>query len=193
MYRLILEISFDIFPERHTLFCNLLRFDRRSTMSKIVRFIKEMWVCSLICLVGVIATKGHPGAIAIAIFFFVSELSFQAKCRKCAAALREREPLGDAEIYRRFYASSGLDEDLVFKVWHEIAEFLEVPAGSLRPTDVFGKDIGPDPPFCTLGHPDVEGLEWLLSDRAKSRGISPEGFRTVDDYVRISVALLKKG
>ncbi len=75
------------------------------------------------------------------------------------AALADREPLSDVQIYRQFYATNDLEEAEVCTLWNEIAGTLQVPADKLRPSDRFGTDIGvwfitskhPVNPSCQLG------------------------------------------
>ena len=54
----------------------------------------------------------------------------------------DREELDDLSVYQQFYATAELMEPDVIMLWHEIADTLKVPAGKIRPTDVFGEDIG---------------------------------------------------
>ena len=50
--------------------------------------------------------------------------------------LNQRESIGDEEVYRRYYADSGLSKVSVREVWMEIATTLRAPPDKLRPTDL---------------------------------------------------------
>jgi hypothetical protein len=94
----------------------------------------------------------------------------------------QRELLDDQAIYRLYYSGSVLSESEVIELWHEIADTLNMPAGMIRPSDVFGKDIGRG----LITTEELDELYCLGSKRAKSLGL-PIDFleiRTVDDYIK---------
>jgi hypothetical protein len=93
-----------------------------------------------------------------------------------------RDELDDEAIYRSFYESSGLPQDSIRDVWHEIAESLRLPAGKIRPMDRFGKDVG----RYLITSDDLDALHQRGRQRAKQLGLDLkfETLMTVDDYVR---------
>jgi hypothetical protein len=119
------------------------------------------------------------GAIALAAVGFAFRLR---KKKLSLAALDQRESLSNDEIYRRFYIGSGLSKEAVMDVWHEIARVLRVPAGHLRPTDRFGKDIASH--WITSEELDVLGV--VVQERANHQNLTIDlvSIETVDDYVR---------
>jgi hypothetical protein len=104
------------------------------------------------------------------------------KKRNIDTALATREALTDEEIYRRFYASLGLNKTEVIELWHEIAEILRVPAERMRPSDKFGKDIG----AYWITSEELDILSTAAQQRAKLRGLTIDlaSIKTVDDYVK---------
>jgi hypothetical protein len=104
-----------------------------------------------------------------------------AKTKISLSALQKREALSDDEIYQRFYVSSGLDQDSVIEVWHEIASILHAPAARLRPSDRFGEDVG----AYWITSEELDALGVAAEQRAKREGLSVElaSIETVDEYV----------
>ncbi|NMV37960.1 hypothetical protein [Ralstonia insidiosa] len=102
------------------------------------------------------------------------------------AALADREPLSDVQIYRQFYATSDLDETEVRTLWNEIVGTLQVPADKLRPSDRFGADIG----VWFITSDELDALGDLAARRAAQRGVKIDiaSLATVDDYVKAFAA-----
>lgn len=119
------------------------------------------------------------GAVALAAFGFAIR---SKKARQSLSALEKREALSDDEIYRRFYAASGLSKAVVIDVWHEVARVLRVPAERLQPTDRFGKDIG----VHWITSEELDALGVVAQERAKRQGLTVDlsSIETVDDYVK---------
>ncbi|WP_417069866.1 hypothetical protein [Niveibacterium terrae] len=119
------------------------------------------------------------GAAALVAVGFVIR---SKKARQSLSALETREALSDDEIYRRFYAASGLSKAAVIDVWHEIACVLRVPAERLQPTDRFGKDIG----VHWVTSEELDALGVVAQERAKRQGLTVDLalIETVDDYVK---------
>ncbi|KMN36077.1 hypothetical protein VI26_08445 [Chromobacterium sp. LK1] len=94
----------------------------------------------------------------------------------------DREELDDLSVYQQFYATAELMEPDVIMLWHEIADTLKVPAGKIRPTDVFGEDIGGG----VLVTTELDELSWLGAQRARGLKLSIDlqAVKTVDDYIR---------
>jgi hypothetical protein len=96
-----------------------------------------------------------------------------------------RTPLDDNSFYERYYSSSGLRQDIVAQMRHEIETALRIPAQTLLPTDRFSTELsvvrgweytddGPDELFL------------LNRDREKRLGVQIPlaELKTVDDYIR---------
>lgn len=126
---------------------------------------------SQVCLVLMSATVAW-GAIA---------LILERRIRR--RAIESRPRLSDNEIFGQFYEQSGLAEDAVLHVWHEIASALHVDAGKIRPSDRMlqyrSKVFQPQS--------DLDSLdEWLCMLSRKSR-LNPGKLDTIDDVVRFAV------
>jgi hypothetical protein len=119
------------------------------------------------------------GAIALAAVGFVIR---SRKVRRSLSALDTRDALSDDEIYRRFYATSGLSKAAVIDVWHEVARVLRVPAERLQPTDRFGKEVG----VHWITSEELDALGVVAQERAKRQGLAVDlaSIETVDDYVK---------
>jgi hypothetical protein len=119
------------------------------------------------------------GAVALAAVGFVIR---SRKVRQSLSALDTRDALSDDEIYRRFYATSGLSKAAVIDVWHEVARVLRVPAERLQPTDRFGKDVG----VHWITSEELDALGVVAQERAKRQGLAVDlaSIKTVDDYVK---------
>lgn len=120
--------------------------------------------------------------IFLVVFGVAVLLLDQHKRNKVLTLSPPRENLDHSTIYRLFYVDSGLSESQVTDLLNEIAQSVGLPAGKIRPTDIFGKDIGG-------GLITTEGLDELFdrgNKRAKSLGLSInfQSIHTVDDYIR---------
>lgn len=123
--------------------------------------------------------------IAVIAAVALAAVGFAIRSRKARQSLSEfdtREALSDDEIYRRFYAASGLSKAAVIDVWHEVARVLRVPAERLQPTDRFGKDIG----VHWITSEELDALGVVAQERAKRQGLTVDLalIETVDDYVK---------
>jgi hypothetical protein len=121
------------------------------------------------------------GIIAISIFGLIFYITRLAKMKKSLSSLRKREILSDDEIYERFYALSGLNKTTVIEIWHEIADALDVPAGYIRPYDIFGENIG----VYWITSEELDALSNLAERRMKRQKLSVDLvlIKTVDNYV----------
>jgi hypothetical protein len=63
--------------------------------------------------------------------------------RKKFVRFRGRENLELDEIFDRYFASCGVERNEFKKIIVEVANVLHVPAGKLRPTDSFNKELKP--------------------------------------------------
>lgn len=99
-------------------------------------------------------------------------------------ALAAREDLSIDEIAKRFFPDLVSERDSFRRIWSDLADALEVPAGRVRPADRPGEDL-PLPNF--FGATDSDA--WLgisIAKRKRELGIDrpvPD-FKTVEDYVR---------
>jgi len=99
-------------------------------------------------------------------------------------ALKSREDLQIAEIQRRFYGDLDVPPEQFLKVWSDIAEAFEVPAGKIRPGDRFGGELTYRPVFGLTEEDMILGER--LAKRMKEfgkRGSTPK-LISADDYVR---------
>jgi hypothetical protein len=119
------------------------------------------------------------GAVALAAIGFAVR---SRKVKQSLSVLDTREALSDDEIYRRFYAASGLSKAAVIDVWHEVARVLRVPAERLQPTDRFGKDVG----VHWITSEELDALGVVAQERARRQGLTVNLalIETVDDYVK---------
>jgi hypothetical protein len=115
------------------------------------------------------------------VFFAIAMLLRQRKIKKANNALNNRESLTDEDIYMRFFASKGLEQSSVHELWHEIASILAVPPEKLRPTDLFGKDVG----AFFITSEELDSLSQRASMRAKIQGreLNLSNIKTIGEYV----------
>ncbi len=98
---------------------------------------------------------------------------------------KDRKNLQWEQIYKKFYSDCNLSEELVKKLWMEVAQYLEIPYGMLRPSDRFDSELKP-----------VDGWEFddavnIITFIAKERLKKSEGkvrltdIKTLDDYIKV--------
>lgn len=111
---------------------------------------------------------------------------WQARVRGARNNFLETRPeMAIDEIYEKFYADKTVSKETVSRALAEIASALNVPAGRLRPSDRFGKELAPP-----AGWEDDDELG-VLASIAKDRlaraeaDTTVESIRTVDDYIRL--------
>ncbi|MEK7333483.1 MAG: hypothetical protein AAB017_08915 [Nitrospirota bacterium] len=104
---------------------------------------------------------------------------------KKRAIFADRQYLTMDEIYSRYYLDSGLSKDVVLKLWGNVAELLQLPKGKLRPTDKFGKELGP----YQVIDDDINELQAFTLRQLKEVGVSVDfsTIKTLDDYIRCLV------
>jgi hypothetical protein len=113
---------------------------------------------------------------------------------KRLSRLREREILPFDDFYATFYFGSGLDKNSVVAALKSVSETLGLPAGLLRPTDRFDKELRPP-----AGYEACEGITHLDSglDRMWRSRRSPTGVLdrkpivTLGDYITVYCELLR--
>ena len=99
----------------------------------------------------------------------------------------DRESLTHKEIYKRFYADTGIDEAKIIDLWVGIANMLKIDAGKLRPTDQFDVELRP-----VEGHlveDELVDLNYFLRNECKRKGIPiPETkLKTLDALIRLLI------
>ena len=133
-----------------------------------------------------IATAVGFCAVLVVVLYF--HHAYASKLRR----LDGRDDLSNEEIYQRFFENSGLPEDAVISAWTELAEFLELPTGKLRPADRFAHELAP-PKGHEYDDPSLM-VPGLLARRVQDSGEStsathvPE-IRSVSDYVVFAARL----
>jgi len=102
--------------------------------------------------------------------------------------IAERESLSEADIYDRFYRKTGLSRAAVLKYWNEVARWLRMPAGKLRPSDRFDVELAP-----VKGaelDDEIEELSDYLEEEKTQLGINADlaQLKTLDDLIRLFAA-----
>lgn len=97
--------------------------------------------------------------------------------------LSHRESLDDKRIYELYYSSSGIPFETVVELWHEVADALHIPAGKLRPTDSFGKEMGGGFLFTSEA---LDALSAIAVKRGKrgAKEIDISTIKNLDDYIQ---------
>ena len=111
---------------------------------------------------------------------------WQARVRGARNNFLETRPeMTVDEIYEKFYPDKIVSKETVSRALTEIASALEVPAGRLRPSDRFAKELAP--PAGWENDDELGALALLTKDRlAKSKAkATVENIHTVDDYIRL--------
>lgn len=105
--------------------------------------------------------------------------------RKRRAVFGERESLSVEELYARYYARSGLNKDLVMRLWSECARTLKISEGRLRPTDSFEVELSPSDFWSSLDDRREDLTEYAITV-AKRAGatLDPKAIKTLDDLIR---------
>lgn len=101
---------------------------------------------------------------------------------KKRAMFANRQSLSMDEIYTHYYSDSGLSKAVVLNLWENVAELLRLPKGKLRPTDEFGKELGP----YQVIDDDLNELQSFTLRQLKQVGASVDfsTIKTLDDYIR---------
>lgn len=129
------------------------------------------------------------GAIALAAALgfglAASVWSFVASKRKRRAEFSAREPLSAEQVFAKYYAGSGLDKNIVVRLWNECAAKLKIQPEKLRPTDRFELELAASDFWTSLDDPR-DDLARYASAEAKRFGatIDLEGTKTLDDLIR---------
>lgn len=114
-----------------------------------------------------------------ALAYLVSRKRVSIKAKR----FKDRNPLSLENIYREYYPEYNANE--VTSLWSEIADDVEVKPELLRPSDHFGKEIGPVPGFPIAG--EFDNLEENFSRRCRDIGLNPSEttVKTVDEYMKM--------
>ncbi|WP_132143250.1 hypothetical protein [Luteibacter rhizovicinus] len=97
--------------------------------------------------------------------------------------LAGRESIAPSELYKRFYADSGIDSELVIALLQHVADELCVPVDRLRPLDRFAVGLAPEPGNeWDSGH-GILTMEMKSFARKRGRMVDVP-ILTLDDYIR---------
>jgi hypothetical protein len=128
------------------------------------------WIIALVVL-----------ALGAGISLGAAAMSAKARRQKFAA----RPDLGLEGVYREYYAHEGIHQPTFARVWAECAETLGVPAGKLRPTDRFDRELKGLDRLQVTG----DAVGYIFDDAAAAAeraGLPFDGatLATLDDLVR---------
>ncbi len=103
--------------------------------------------------------------------------------RKRAERFLDREDLSADDFYQNFFADSGIPKETVLKFLDFVAGQLDIPVGTLRPTDRFDTDFTPE-----KGSEYDDGigtLDYYLYLTARKAGVYPETIEaeTLGEYI----------
>lgn len=123
--------------------------------------------------------------IAVGVALATGVLSSLASKRKRQRHFHSRESQPVGEVFERHYANSGLDRDVIVRLWRECASALRVPADKLRPADRFEHELAASDFWASLNDPR-DNLARFAMTRAKSFGttIDLKQTKTVDELIR---------
>ncbi|MHC4321712.1 MAG: hypothetical protein ACYST3_05495 [Planctomycetota bacterium] len=129
-------------------------------------------------------------ACVFILFIIIAYLMESKRLPKKIQRFSGRERLTLDEIYRSFYADSGIGEKKISELWVKIANILQLDAGKLRPTDQFDVELRP-----VEGHlveDELVELNYFLRDECINKGIPiPKAkLKTLDELIRL---LTKEG
>ena len=111
--------------------------------------------------------------------------SFRASKRKRQAEFGNRESVPVEEIVARHYADSGLDKQLVERLWKECAAKLKVQPERLRPSDRFEHELAASDFWASLDDPREDLARYAIA-HAKRAGssIDLKAVKTLDGLIR---------
>jgi hypothetical protein len=111
--------------------------------------------------------------------------SLVASKRKRQAEFGGREPLAAEDIFARYYGDSGLNKDVIVRLWNECAAKLRIPPEKLRPTDRFEHELAVSDFWASLDDPREDLARYAIS-QAKRFGvvIDLKGTKTLDELIR---------
>jgi|GEM_PF-543489 len=120
--------------------------------------------------------------IALGVLIWLME---KPELRRKRQRLSGREELDAQSFYDCYYKGSGFPRDLVSSVMTRVAYEVQLPAGLLRPTDRFDRELAP-----MKGWEFDDGLAMLsisLDRRLRRCGLSPglSGVETIDDLIKV--------
>jgi len=104
----------------------------------------------------------------------------------------DRDDVSLDSIFEKSFASRGLSKSVVFELWREVATFLQLPPGKLRPTDRFDSELSPGKGWEYDDEiADITSLAWR---RLKSSGktIDLPQITTLGEYVEFFASLESK-
>ena len=121
--------------------------------------------------------------LAIApVYHFLSKSYVDCKKKR----IEHRKELMLNEIYDTYFSSATLKQNTFNKLWTEVADTLHFPAGKLRPTDRFDKELKPAHSF----DQDNDDLELIANNRIYKHKLAIDKkhisrIKTLKDYVEL--------
>lgn len=98
--------------------------------------------------------------------------------------LEDRDELSAPDFYAQFYLGAGLEQKTVIELLRHVADELRLPAGKLRPTDRFSKELSPGELHAWDAGYGVLIVE--VQSLARRRGVViDKRVDSLDDYIRI--------
>jgi len=105
--------------------------------------------------------------------------------RRRAKRFKNRPELDFDQIYKDFFAHKGLQRELVYELWNEIAQSLDVPLGKIRPSDRFDQELAA--PKGWEYDDNLVEVQWAAERRLKRVGVQVDlsQIKTISDYVEL--------
>jgi len=99
------------------------------------------------------------------------------------STMRKRPRVAFEDVYQREFADQGIDYDLAEKLWRRLSDCLDVPYGSLRPSDRYSVELAARKGW--EYDDELGAVEHLLRDAARSRSIEFDmrSLKTVRDSI----------
>jgi hypothetical protein len=111
--------------------------------------------------------------------------SLVASKRKRQAEFGSRELLTAEDIFATYYGDSGLDKDVVVRLWNECAAKLRIPPEKLRPTDRFEHELGASDFWASLDDTREDLARYAMAHAKRFGGtIDLKGTKTLDELIR---------
>lgn len=100
----------------------------------------------------------------------------------------ERDFLSESQIFD-FYRDENFDKEKVLFLWKEVAEILNLPYGSLRPSDRFGRELNGS----WLVDNEIDEISDIALNRLAKYGVyeNLEKIASLDDYIRKFAPILR--
>ncbi|AWH23187.1 MULTISPECIES: hypothetical protein [Stenotrophomonas] len=100
----------------------------------------------------------------------------------------ERDELSAPDFYAQYYLDSGFEQETVIELLRHVADELRLPAGKLRSTDRFSKELSPGQLHAWDAGYGVLIVE--VQSLARKRGVAiDKRVASLDDYIRIMASI----